>query len=238
MVTPTVADYVSLLFTLFEHFMQQHPAQTRRGPPFVYPHKALLVFVVVMQQRPIFRFQVMRRWLVQHPEARQALGLETMPARATLSRRYKALYPVVQDFIAFVGQYAEHLDPRLDSQDLYTDKSLFKAQGPVWHQSDRCAGRLPEKLRHLDTDASWGKSGYHGWVYGYGLHLAGNRAGIPKRTGGSQTACRSPPRGAPMPRLCRCSWSMWHTGSGLLAIRVPPTPASWTCKRTVAATNT
>jgi hypothetical protein len=68
--------------------------------------------------------------------------------------------------IAFLGQYAEGLDPQFTSQDLYTDKSLFKAQGPVWHQSDRQAGRIPDKLRHLDTDVSWSKSGYHGWVYG------------------------------------------------------------------------
>lgn len=57
---------------------------------------------------------------------------------------------------------------------------MFKAQGPVWHQSDRTDGRIPEKLRHLDTDASWSKSGYHGWVYGYGLHLVDNRVGFPK----------------------------------------------------------
>jgi hypothetical protein len=50
----------------------------------------------------------------------------------------------------------------------------------VWHQSDRQAGRLPENLRHLDTDGSWSKSGYHGWVYGYGLHLVDNRVGFPK----------------------------------------------------------
>jgi hypothetical protein len=87
---------------------------------------------------------------------------------------------VVQDFIVFLGQYAEDLAPYFDSQHLYADKSLFKAQGPVWHQSDRQAGRVPEKLRHLDTDATWGKSGYHGWVYGYGLHLTCNRAGFPK----------------------------------------------------------
>ena len=36
------------------------------------------------------------------------------------------------------------------------------------------------KLRHLDTDASWSKSGYHGWVYGYGLHFVDNRVGFPK----------------------------------------------------------
>jgi hypothetical protein len=41
-------------------------------------------------------------------------------------------------------------------------------------------GRLPAKLRHRDTDASWSTSGYHGWVYGYGLHLVDNRVGFPK----------------------------------------------------------
>jgi hypothetical protein len=180
MVTPTFADYVELLFTLFERFWQQEVARPHRGRPFVYQHKALIVFFVVMQQRRIFRFKAQHRWLQHHPEMRQHIGLSEVPNRTTLSRRYKDLYPVLQDFIAFLGQYAEDLDPQFTSQDLYTDKSLFKAQGPVWHQSDRQAGRIPDKLRHLDTDASWSKSGYHGWVYGYGLHLVDNCVGFPK----------------------------------------------------------
>jgi Transposase DDE domain len=180
MVTPTFADYVELLFTLFERFWQQAAARSHRGRPFVYQHKALLVFFVVMQQRRTFRFKAQHRWLQHHPDLRQHIGLPEVPNRTTLSRRYKDLYPVLQDFIAFLGQYAEDLDPQFTSQDLYTDKSLFKAQGPVWHQSDRQAGRIPDKLRHLDTEASWSKSGYHGWVYGYGLHLVDNHGGFPK----------------------------------------------------------
>lgn len=180
MVTPTFADYVHLLFTLFERFMQEHATPPRRGHPFVYQHKALIVFFIVMQHRHIFRFKAQHRWLLQHPEHRHHFGRDEVPARTTLSRRYKALYPVVQDFIAFLGQYAEDLDPLLGSQDLYADKSLFQAQGPVWHQSDRRAGRIPQNLRHLDTEATWSKSAYHGWVYGYGLHLTSNRAGFPQ----------------------------------------------------------
>ncbi len=180
MVTPTFADYVDLLFTLFERFWQHDCARPHRGHPFVYEQKALMVFFVVMQQRRTFRFKAQRRWLLHHPEMRKVFGLDDVPARTTLSRRYKALYEILQDFIAFLGHYAEDLDPRFTSQDLYTDKSLFKAHGPVWHQSDRTAGRIPEKLRHLDTDGSWSKSGYHGWVYGYGLHLVDNRVGFPK----------------------------------------------------------
>ena len=149
------------------------------GHPFVYEHKALIVFFLVMHQRRTFRFKAQRRWLRDHPELRQAFGLHKVPDRTTLSRRYKALYDVLQTFIAFLGRYAEDLDPRFTSENLYSDKSLFKAQGPVWHQSDRLAGRIPEKLGHLDTDGSWSNSGYHGWVYGYGLHLVTNRVGFP-----------------------------------------------------------
>ena len=180
MVTPTFADYVDLLFNLFERFWQHHAARPHQGHPFVYEQKALIVFFVVMQQRRTFRFTAQRRWLLHHPEMGKVFGLDDVPARTTLSRRYKALYESLQDFIAFLGHYAEDLDPRFTSQDLYTDKSLFKAHGPVWHEADRTAGRIPEKLRHLDTDGSWSKSGYHGWVYGYGLHLVDNRAGFPK----------------------------------------------------------
>jgi hypothetical protein len=44
MVTPTFTDYVDLLFNLFERFWQHHAARHHRGHPFVYEHKALIVF--------------------------------------------------------------------------------------------------------------------------------------------------------------------------------------------------
>jgi hypothetical protein len=108
------------------------------------------------------------------------LGFEQIPVRTTLLRRYKALYVVLQAFIAFVGRWAEALHPQFDNRVLIEDASLFKAHGPVWHQSDRLAGRVPEKLRNLDQDASWRKSAYHGWVYGYSLHFTCTRSGFPK----------------------------------------------------------
>jgi hypothetical protein len=97
-----------------------------------------------------------------------------------LSRRFKQLAQTVEAFLVFVGHWAETLHGCFDSRVLVEDASLFKAQGPVWHQSDRQAGLISDGLRHLDTAASWRKSGYHGWVYGYSLHLTCNRAGFPK----------------------------------------------------------
>jgi len=180
MALPTFAYYVNLLWTLFDRFVQSQSARAHRGHPFVYQHQRLIVFFTLMPFRQIFHFKTQHRWLTQHLHYRQVLGLATVPHRTTLSRRYKALYPILQDFVAFLAQYAEDLDPAFDSRELYEDKSLFKAQGPVWHQSDRQAGRIPPGLHHLDTEATWSKSAYHGWVYGYGMHLSDNRAGFPK----------------------------------------------------------
>lgn len=177
---PTSADYVQLLYNLFEQFMQQHPMPAQRGRPFVYRHKILIAFFTIMHTKHIFQFKTQWRWLRNHLAEREQIGFKIVPHRTTLERRYERLYPFLQSFIAFVGETAEPLGQIFASDDLNEDKSLFKAQGPVWHQSDREVGRIPEKLRHLDTDATWSKSGYHGWVYGYGLHLTCNQAGFPK----------------------------------------------------------
>jgi hypothetical protein len=175
---PTFTDYVTLIFTLFDRFVQANPSWDSQR--FTYKQREMIVFFMLMQQRQITAFKAQRRWLMTHPGECGRLGWESVPDRTTLSRRSKALYPLLQAFVLFVGQDAETLDERFESRDLYEDKSLFKAKGPVWHQSDRQAGRIPEKLRNLDTEASWSKSAYHGWVYGYGMHLTDNRAGFPK----------------------------------------------------------
>jgi len=91
MVNPTFADYVDLLFNLFERFWHHDSARPHRGHPFVYEQKALIVFFLLMQQRRLLRFKAQRRWLVHHPEMRTVFGFNSVPARTTLSRRYKGL---------------------------------------------------------------------------------------------------------------------------------------------------
>lgn len=180
MQAPTRADYVRTYFTLFAYFQQERGQVAHHGHPFEYADQVLIVFFSMMIVRRIIAFKAQQRWLLQHLHQAIALGFEQIPHRITLSRRYKTLYPTIQAFIAFVGRWAETLHPAFDSCVLIEDASLFKAHGPVWHQADRLAGRVPEKLRNLDQEASWRKSAYHGWVYGYSLHLTCNRSGFPK----------------------------------------------------------
>src|SRR4029453_19218420 len=68
MVNPTFADYIDLLFNLFERFWHHDSARPHRGHPFVYEQKALIVFFVAMQQCHTFRFKAQHRWLKQNPE--------------------------------------------------------------------------------------------------------------------------------------------------------------------------
>jgi len=177
---PSKTDYVKTYFTLYEGFEQGQIDRTHRGHPYDYETKVLILFFTIMMIRRITAFKAQHRWLKHHQDEVGQLGFEQIPDRTTLARRFKCLYPTLQAFIAYLGHWAEALNQDFDSQVLIEDASLFKAQGPVWHQSDRAANHVPQKLRQLDQDASWGKNAYHGWVYGYSLHLSCNRSGFPK----------------------------------------------------------
>ncbi len=49
-------------------------------------------------------------------------------------------------------------------------------RGGQWHRKHREAGVVPHTS--IDTEAGWTKSGWHGWVYGWKLHLATTVAAV------------------------------------------------------------
>jgi hypothetical protein len=177
---PTLIDYAHLIITLFDKFVQTNPVVLRYQKLCTYQHREMILFFMLMQFRRIFEFKAQQRWLQAHPDIRQLLNFATVPHRTTFSRQYKKLGDIVTEFVAFVGHQVSDLDEAFANTHLVEDKSLFKADGPVWHQSDRREGRIPQKLRRLDTEATWGKSGYQGWVYGFGVHLTCTEAAFPK----------------------------------------------------------
>ena len=176
---PTINDYVALIYNRFEAFVQSSDKASKRGHPYVYREESLIAFFMWMQCKKIYEFKAQWKWLQQHPESLEVLKWKRIPHRTTLSRRYKVLYELIQDFVRFLGCSHEGLGQEMSTKHLNEDQSLFKAQGAVWHQTDRQQGHIPEKLRNLDRDATWKKSAYHGWVYGYGLHLTTTAAGFP-----------------------------------------------------------
>ena len=119
MESPTFTDYVTLMHTLFDRFTKAQTTPPKPGRPYDFQTKSFLIFFVRMHMRRTFAFQAQYRWLKAHPKKRNALGFQRVVHRCMISRRYKALYRVVQAFIAFVGTFAQDLDPKFRSKELF-----------------------------------------------------------------------------------------------------------------------
>jgi len=67
---PTLTDYISLIFTLFDKFEQQNMKQSavKLGKPYTFAQKCFIVLFINMQFRRIFKFKAQKRWLDEHPE--------------------------------------------------------------------------------------------------------------------------------------------------------------------------
>jgi Transposase DDE domain len=55
-------------------------------------------------------------------------------------------------------------------------RCVLSCCGGVWHKRDREAGIVP--YTSIDTETHWTKSDWHGWVYGWKLHLVTTVAGV------------------------------------------------------------
>lgn len=132
MAKPRFTDYVEVIHTLFDKFTQAQMSKLKPGHPFDFKDQSFLIFFLWMQMRHITEFSAQHRWLKNHPEYRKCLNFKRLPHRTTISRRYKALYHTLEDFIAFAGNFAQDLEEDFRSKELFEDKSLFKAKGPVF----------------------------------------------------------------------------------------------------------
>ena len=91
-------------------------------------------------------------------------------ARA-IGRRLKSLLTEAETQVSLFGKeiLAEVELPDNTSQISATDGRMYQSIGPKWHKKDRQNNRIPYRLRNVDTESSWSKSGYRGWVQGYRL---------------------------------------------------------------------
>jgi len=133
---PTKENYIKFLFELLEKFELNQEKQKGPGRPPVYKNRILICFFAIMQLKHCTAFCAMHRWLLHHQKEAKQFGFYKIPSRQTLSRRYKTLYEVIQQFVLFIGQWASPLGEEFSIEVVYEDKSLFKAKGPVWHFKD------------------------------------------------------------------------------------------------------
>lgn len=152
-----------------------------RGRPCIYSERLFLKAVVVMVVRHVPTVHALLAVLEQPDMAAVRAALcehGALPTRRTFERRLKALPARLPAQIAAVG---EHVLGKLDpwakgGRAVAIDSTPLHARGGVWHQKHRLEGEVPHTS--IDTEAHWTKSGWHGWVYGWKLHLVVTVAGV------------------------------------------------------------
>jgi hypothetical protein len=154
------------------------PAKRGRGRPVTYPDRLFLKALVIMIVRHLHSPHELLAVLAQPTAEMRALRASLTlpdgryPTRRTWERRLAALPETLP---AQVGCLGRHLVALLRpwaacGRAAAVDSTVLRARGGVWHKQDREAGVVPHTS--IDTEAHWTKSGWHGWVYGWKLHLA------------------------------------------------------------------
>jgi hypothetical protein len=168
------------LLTLVDRIPEPSPA-ARRGRPRRYSDRLFLKALVLMIVRHLPKVHTLLEVLAQ-PELRPVRELLTergrFPSRRTWERRLRALPDGLPARIGCLGRcLVGWLDPwREGGRAGAIDSTVLRALGGVWHRKDRAAGVVPHTS--IDTEAHWTKSGWHGWVYGWKLHLISTVAAV------------------------------------------------------------
>ena len=150
------------------------PPERRRGRPPRYSDRLFLKALVLMVVRRLPKVHLLLEVLAQ-PEMRPSRDLLTerghFPSRRTWERRLRVVPDSLPARIGCLGRaLVERLEPWCkDGRAAAIDSTPLRALGGVWHRKDREAGAVPHTS--IDTEAHWTKSGWHGWIYGWKLHL-------------------------------------------------------------------
>jgi hypothetical protein len=152
------------------------PPKRGQGRPRVYPDtlfvKALVIMIVRHLCSPGELLTVLQQPTDEMQTLRQLLTADgRFPTRRTWERRLAALPATLPAQIGCLGRHLVRLiQPWLrHGRAAAIDSTVLRAKGGVWHKKHREAGVVPHTA--IDTEAGWTKSGWHGWVYGWKLHL-------------------------------------------------------------------
>ncbi len=178
------ASLLVMLVRLVDRLPALPPPPTRgRGRPKVYTDRLFLKALVIMIVRHLHTVHELLAVLEQPtPEMQHLRTLLTeqgkFPTRRTWERRLAALPATLPAQIGCLGRHlAVRIQPWADcGRAVAIDSTVLRARGGVWHKQDREAGVVPHTS--IDTEAHWTKSGWHGWVYGWKLHIVATVAKV------------------------------------------------------------
>ena len=166
---------VKLLRLIDELPLPDKPAKPSRGRPQIYSDRLFLKALLIM---------IARRLHKPHELVSVLNQPEMQPIRELLKENGR--YPCSRTFARRLGHWPEKLPAQIACLGWYLvalvhpwqscgraaaiDSTVLWANGGVWHKKDREQGLIPHTS--IDTEANWTKSGWHGWVYGWKLHIS------------------------------------------------------------------
>jgi hypothetical protein len=145
------------------------PPSARRSPGrAIFSDRLFLKVLLIMIVRPLHKVGELLAVLEEPTPPMQTVRspLSTtkgcFPSRRTFERRLKALPETLPQQIGSLGRHlVALLRPWARSgRAVALDSTLLEAKGGVWHKKDREKGEVPHTS--IDTEAHWGKSGWHG----------------------------------------------------------------------------
>jgi hypothetical protein len=149
-----------------------------RGRPNTYPEILFLKAVLLMTILKLNKIHELLTTIEQNTHAMRAAREHLLhdgrrPDRRTFERRCARLTRKLPDLIAkLAARILQGMDVFANrGRAVAMDSTVLRAKdGAVWHKKHKDAGVVPHS--RIDTEAGWTKSGWHGWVYGWKLHVA------------------------------------------------------------------
>ncbi len=170
------ADALLIKLILLIDKLPQPKRQPCRGRPLIYPETLFLKALVIMTLRHLYQvgelLSVLEEPQMQPLKALLVDAQGRFPCRRTWERRLARLPESLPARIGLIGRtLVVMIQPWSQcGRAVALDSTVLHASGGVWHKKHREEGIVPHS--RIDTEAAWTKSGYHGWIYGWKLHLA------------------------------------------------------------------
>jgi hypothetical protein len=167
-----------LMLALLENLpLPFSPEPRRPGRKFHYDQRLFLKAAVIMTLKKFSKvYELLTTIKEPTPEMRllreHLIYQQRMPTRRTFERRLTALAEILPLLIARIGALLVVLLSvwQEAGRAVAMDSTILHAKDKaVWHKKHQETGEVPHT--RIDTEAGWTKSGWHGWIYGWKLHV-------------------------------------------------------------------
>ena len=166
-------NYLLFLIQQAKQNYQVFNQKRKRGKPLTYSERSFWLLNLVAILLRAFSASELHLLLTKDEVLRTQLGFEQVPHRNTIARRISTLTEIGEQQIAAFGKKLLATFAIANQQVSAIDGRMYEALGPLWHKKHRQQNQIPPKLRNVDRESEWFKSGYRGWVQGYRLVLQG-----------------------------------------------------------------